>query len=64
MLSRSLTSWRGRDFEDFVSIEREVIAEGFAEGVHWLERPGIRQALTEICKARRGVETSHKHLPG
>jgi hypothetical protein len=48
---------RTGDFEDFVSIEREVIAEGFEEGVHWLERPGIRQALTEICKARRGLET-------
>jgi hypothetical protein len=43
---------RTGDFEDFDSIEREVIAEGLAEGVHWLERPGIRHALREICDAK------------
>jgi hypothetical protein len=30
-----------------------VIAEGFSEGVHWIERPGVRHALGEICHARR-----------
>jgi hypothetical protein len=42
---------RTGDFEDFASLEREVIAEGFEEGVCWLERPGIRQALSEACTA-------------
>jgi hypothetical protein len=44
---------RTGDFEDFSSIEREVIAQGFAEGVHWLDGPGIRHALTDICRANR-----------
>jgi hypothetical protein len=40
---------RTGDFEDFDAIEREIIEEGFAEGVHWIERPGIRRELSKIC---------------
>jgi hypothetical protein len=52
---------RTGDFEDFASLEREVIAEGFAEGVHWLEGPGIRRALDEICAARRQTPAWRHH---
>jgi hypothetical protein len=51
-------------FKNFASLEREVIDEGCKEGVHWLEKPGIRQALTEICDARRQAEGWHKHSLG
>jgi hypothetical protein len=52
------------DFEDFASIEKELIAEGFAEGVHWIERPGVRRALSEICVARRPTAAWHVHTLG
>ena len=52
---------RTGEFKDFASIEQEVIAEGLAEGVHWLERPGIRHALNEICDAKRQTPTWHRH---
>lgn len=55
---------RTGQFEDFASLEREVIQEGFEEGAHWLEKPGIRHALTEICDASRERETWHKHSLG
>jgi hypothetical protein len=55
---------RTGEFEDFASLEREVIQEGFGEGLHWLERPGIRRALTEICDASRPPEGWHKHTLG
>jgi hypothetical protein len=55
---------RTGDFKDFNSIEREVIAEGFAEGVHWIERPGVRRALDEICDSKRQMPAWHVHTPG
>ena len=48
-------------FEDFASIEREVIAEGLEEGVHWLERPGIQRELTEICESTRQTPSWHHY---
>ena len=48
---------RTGNFRDFESIEREVIAEGFEEGVHWIERPGIKHALTEICDAQHKLSS-------
>jgi hypothetical protein len=51
-------------FEDFASLEREVIEEGLEEGVPWLERPGIRHALTEICDANRRRDAWHTHTLG
>jgi hypothetical protein len=44
-------------FEDFAAIEREIAAEGFVEEAHWLERPGVRDALDEICIANRQFVT-------
>jgi hypothetical protein len=44
---------RTGEFADFDSLEREVIAEGLAEGVHWIEKPGVRRALDEICQSKR-----------
>jgi hypothetical protein len=41
---------RTGNFEDFASIEREVVAEGLAEGILWIERPGIRSAITQLPK--------------
>jgi hypothetical protein len=55
---------RTGDFEDFDSIEREIIAEGFAEGVHWIERPGVRRELSEICESRRHTPAWHVHTLG
>ena len=52
---------RTGDYEDFASIEREVIAEGFAEGVHWIEKPGIRHALDDICESKRRAPGWHTH---
>jgi hypothetical protein len=51
---------RTGDFEDFDSIEREVIAEG----VHWIERPGVRRELSEICESRRQAPAWHVHTLG
>jgi hypothetical protein len=55
---------RTGDFEDFASIEKEVIAEGFAEGVHWIERPTVRRALNEICTASRPTPALHLRTLG
>jgi hypothetical protein len=40
-------------FEDSAAIEHEIAAEGFADEAHWLERPGVREALDEICIVHR-----------
>jgi hypothetical protein len=55
---------RTGDFADFDSIEREVIAEGFAEGVHWIERAGVRRALNEICDSKRQTPAWRVHSLG
>jgi hypothetical protein len=55
---------RTGDFEDFASIEKEVIAEGFAEGVHWIERPAVRRALNEICNSKRQTLECRVHSLG
>jgi hypothetical protein len=55
---------RTGEYENFASLEREVIEEGFREGVHWLEKPGIRHALTEICDASHQADGWHKHTLG
>ena len=48
-------------FEDFSSLKREIVAEGFAEAVHRLETPAIRHSLDEICEAGRRAEGWHRH---
>jgi hypothetical protein len=50
---RAYTLARMGIFEDFAAIEQEIAAEGFAQEAHWLERPGVRNALDEICIANR-----------
>jgi hypothetical protein len=40
-------------FDDFKAIEREIIAEGYRDEAHWLERPAVRDAIDEICIASR-----------
>jgi hypothetical protein len=56
-------AWTGK-FADFASLEHEVIEEGFEDGRYWLEKPGIRNALTEICQANRQAERWHTHTLG
>jgi hypothetical protein len=40
---------RSGSYQDFVSIQEAIVDEGFAETVPWLERPGVMEALAEIC---------------
>jgi hypothetical protein len=44
---------RSGEHEDFASIERAIMDEGYDESVPWLERPGVIDALNEICFASR-----------
>jgi hypothetical protein len=41
---------------DAISIEQTLIAEGYPEARNWLDRPGIRDALDQICKTSRARE--------
>jgi hypothetical protein len=41
---------------DAMSVEQTLIAEGYPEARNWLARPGIRDALEEICKTSRERE--------
>lgn len=40
-------------YADFVSIQEAIMDEGYAEGVPWLERDGIIEALQTICDKSR-----------
>jgi hypothetical protein len=40
-------------YPDFASIEQAIIDEGFDETVPWLERPGVIEALDQICFVSR-----------
>ena len=44
--------------QDFASIEQAIMDEGFDESVPWLERPGVIEALNEICVDSRRRERS------
>jgi hypothetical protein len=35
--------------EDFAAIQLAIMREGHAESVPWLERPGIIDAINQIC---------------
>jgi hypothetical protein len=37
-------------YSDLASVEKAIIAEGFADGVAWLERPDVKDALQVICR--------------
>ncbi len=39
-------------FEDFAAIERELISLGYADEARSLEKPSIRDTLSEICANR------------
>lgn len=39
--------------EDFASIQLALMREGYADGVAWLELPGVMAALAEICAITR-----------
>jgi hypothetical protein len=44
--------------EDFASIQLALMREGYADGVAWLELPGVMAALAEICAiAREGSDS-------
>jgi hypothetical protein len=45
-------------YQDFCSIQEAIVKEGFAETVPWLERPGVMEALTEICVLSRQAMAS------
>jgi hypothetical protein len=48
---------RSGQHEDFASIQQAIMREGYADGVPWLEWPGVIAAITEICAiAREDVE--------
>jgi hypothetical protein len=46
---------RSGDFENFASIQQEIIDEGYAESVPWLEWPGVIEAIDQICHVSRGA---------
>ena len=45
-------------YQDFCSIQEAIVEEGFAETVPWLERPGVMEALTEICVLSRQAKAA------
>jgi hypothetical protein len=46
---------RSGRYADFASIERAIIDEGYDETVPWLERPGVIEALDQICFVSREI---------
>jgi hypothetical protein len=44
---------RSGRFADFASIQQAIIDEGYDETVPWLERPGVMEALDQICFVSR-----------
>jgi hypothetical protein len=49
---------RSGDHADFASIEQAIMDEGYDESVPWLERPGVIEALNEICFASKRSEAA------
>jgi len=41
---------RSGDHSDIESVERAIVAEGFGDGIAWLERPDVKDALQIICR--------------
>jgi hypothetical protein len=56
---------RSGEYSDLASVEKAIVAEGFADGVAWLERPDVKDSLQVICRhsqerrSARGV--GHQH---
>lgn len=44
--------------EDFAAIQLAIMKEGHAESVPWLERPGIIDAINQICVISQTGERS------
>jgi hypothetical protein len=44
---------RSGEHSDLASVEKAIVAEGFADGVAWLERPEVKDALQVICRNSR-----------
>jgi hypothetical protein len=40
---------RSGEHTNFASIKAAIVEEGRAEGVEWLEVPGVEAALQQIC---------------
>jgi hypothetical protein len=51
-------------FEDVAAVERELVAVGYGQDIHSLERPGIRIVLDEVCATgrKRDAPTWHRHI--
>jgi hypothetical protein len=41
-------------YKDYAAIELAIVEEGIAEGLAWLEVPGVPSALEQICSIIRG----------
>jgi len=57
---------RSGQHADFASIQQAIIREGYADGVAWLELPGVMAALAEICAiSRDDIENGNAaRIPG
>jgi hypothetical protein len=42
-------------YADFASIQQAILDEGYDETVPWLERPGVMEALDQICFVSRAA---------
>jgi hypothetical protein len=43
-------------FETMAALERQLALEGFGHDLWWLERPGVRRALSEISLTSRSLQ--------
>jgi hypothetical protein len=48
---------RSGAFENMASLERKLAQEGYAEDMHWLEKPGVRRMLAEISTTSRQLQS-------
>jgi hypothetical protein len=47
---------RSGAFETMALLERKLVQEGYAEDMHWLEKPGVRRTLAEISAVSRQLQ--------
>jgi hypothetical protein len=65
MFSKSHSNGRGRaNTKISLRLNEKSSKRDSGEGMHWLEKPGIRHALTEICDASHQADGWHKHTLG
>jgi hypothetical protein len=41
------------EYSDFASVEEAIVSEGFADGIAWLEKSHVKDALQVICRCSR-----------